>query len=635
MAKRVLCAPGGTFEEVLDEVSYVLRQGGNRALGAVLDQRAPLRSKIAVLYQALRDSPLVLWLDDFDKLLLSAMEAQIETRSIQYFLEGCATLAGSKSRVVVVSRERPHAGRFKELAVGDLSPELEDHFWKRIGGGAPPPWRGALPISQRTPFSWSLLISVKDRLSPTLLRSLLSSSPDPIEKIVEAAIERLSPLALEVLEALSTLPPEPSRQALRDVAAPKGMALNVALPAKDPLLSELLGWGLITAPHGDADGSTVVVPSRVQSLVERRLHEHSIEKWRGFHAATGSYFLRLASNSANLWDFVAGWREFLKAGHHDKAYEVQKTFVPELLRRGCLDLARHVLGETALTTSGVARAVALGNMAILFKNAGNYARALEIYDQVKNEFLAMGDMTNVARVLHQIGNTHYMKGDYPAARENYESSLEISTEIGDKAVGVATRIQVANVIHQCGDQEVALEHYREALTTARDLGDEGLKVAVELQMSKIHLQGKRYLEAEGLLNDAESSARSSGDLRTMVKVFEAQAMLAGKRREYDQARACYDEALRAAEGLGDSLEASATLVLMGDMEMARFQPLEALECYERARSCLESYAAKGSASAGDIEVVRKKTEERVTSMATTLGQEAFERIRKSLRGGKN
>src|SRR5262245_48025560 len=66
LAQRVLCVPGSSFEEVLDKINYLLQQVGNQALTLVLDQRAGLRSKIAVLFQALRDLPLVLWLDDFD-----------------------------------------------------------------------------------------------------------------------------------------------------------------------------------------------------------------------------------------------------------------------------------------------------------------------------------------------------------------------------------------------------------------------------------------------------------------------------------------------------------------------------------------------------------------------------------------
>src|SRR5262249_24150178 len=148
---RVLCAPGTSFDQVLDEVNYVLRQSGNLALANVLHQRTSPRSKIAVLFQALRSSPLLLWLDDFDKLLASAAEAQIETRSVEYFLEGLETLKGCESRIVIVSQERPRSGSFHELAVGAFSPDLADLYWKQLRKGAPLPWRGALPALPRTP----------------------------------------------------------------------------------------------------------------------------------------------------------------------------------------------------------------------------------------------------------------------------------------------------------------------------------------------------------------------------------------------------------------------------------------------------------------------------------------------------
>jgi tetratricopeptide (TPR) repeat protein len=161
----------------------------------------------------------------------------------------------------------------------------------------------------------------------------------------------------------------------------------------------------------------------------------------------------------------------------------------------------------------------------------------------------LGDATNAARVLHQIGNTHYLKGNHAAALESYRQSLDGSASLGDRSVSAATRIQIANVLYQTGNLEAALRCYVECTSDTRALGDPALVSAVELQLSRIHFQQGRYVEAEAHLREAEACAASSGDLRSLLKILETQALVLVKRREYDQARECHDKALRAAEAL--------------------------------------------------------------------------------------
>ena len=288
-----------------------------------------------------------------------------------------------------------------------------------------------------------------------------------------------------------------------------------------------------------------------------------------------------------------------------------------MLRRGYLDLARSVLEETVRTATGAARAVTLGNLSIIYKNAGDFTRALDTYGRVHEEFVALGDMLNAARVLHQMGNTHYMKGDYEAALTSYRQSLDLSTRLGDKTVSAATSIQIANVHYQLCDLDEALHEYLHAIAETRALGAHPLTVAVALQISHVYFRSGMYLEAKTYLEEAETSARTCGDLRNLVKVLEAQGSLARER---------YDAAFSCAESLGDAVEAAAALILAGDLEKVRLQLVEALAAYYRAKRNLDSYAARGAASLGDLEELRDKIEDRIQSMAASLGAETFERV---------
>jgi len=637
-AKRVSCFRGFSVEEVLDEVSNVFQQAGNPALANVLVQRAHVRLKIAVLFEALKGSPFLLWLDDFD--CLFPPQPDDEESALRYFLDGCLTLDGGLGRMVITTGSdfceahlsSADTSRWVLKELGTLSPEGARLFWQTHGGAAELLSTVGAAGQRWSPFTMEWLALAGKNLETGLLEELLELDDEAAtERLLGLLWERLGPSARAVLEASTALPPEPSRQGFHDVASSLGVELDLKTLNEDSTLRELESWGLLRLPPESSlaepwSGAPVAVTSRVRQYVERRLHNESPETWKKLRVAAGFYFLRLGKKSGNLWHFVSGWRGFLEGGHFEEAYEIQKSFVEQLIQCGYASFAKHVLEETIRTTSDLHRAVVLGNLAIIYKMQGDFTRALEIYRQVEQEFAAMGDQANVGRVLHQIGNTHYMRGEYPEAITSYGRSLEISEQLGDRSVIAATRIQMANVLYQCGQRQEALERYLKTLEDARVTDDHGLLAAVELQIGQIHYQEKRYMDAEAHLKEAEASARSCGDLRNLVKVLEAEGTVAQERREYDVAREHFDEALRTAEILGDALEAAASLVLSGDLERDRLQLSEALNCYHKARALLNSYAAQGAISQEDLDTLAGKIDERLSSLEESVGPTAFKRL---------
>ncbi|HVR75152.1 MAG TPA: tetratricopeptide repeat protein, partial [Planctomycetota bacterium] len=645
--RRVSCFRGTSLEEILEDVSGILAQVGNTALHDVLEQRVPLRSKIAVLFESLEQSPFLLWLDDFDAVLFAGSPDSRREEANAYFLEGCSTLTGRRGRVVITTENSPlpllpdgdqpslwRGPRLETMRMEGLSVEESALFWERAGAGGDLPPAVTSSSWTRHPFSLEVLRRAKAVLATEIFEKVSTLGEEmAVELLLNLMLGQLSPEALAVLQAGSVLPPEPSRQGLREVASALGLTLRLKGPQEDTALTELEAHGLVRIPVPGPDGepiegSPAVLPTAVKRLFEKRLREESNETWKELNAAAGAYYLRLAAKSSNLWHYVSAWRSFFAGELHQEAYEIQKTFVQEFLQRGYMELARRILEETVPTVTDTCRAVVLGNLAIIHKNSGNHDRALEIYEEVKMEFARLGDRVNVGRVLHQLGNTHYSKGDYDHALDAYRESLEVSTELGQDSVATATRIQIANVLYQCGEQEEALESYLGTLEDARRGGDHGLIAAVELQVGQVHFQAKRYLEAEAHLKEAEAGARAACDLRNLVKILETQGMVALERREYDVARACHDEAFRVAESLGDAIEAAAALVFSGEVEKTRLQLAEALKCYQRAQAHLESYAARGAGTAEELRTIREAVKARVDLLAARLGKEAFERIQR-------
>jgi tetratricopeptide (TPR) repeat protein len=574
--KRVACWRGSPLEEVLEDIAAFLQQLGSDALASTLSQRSFTTAKVGVLLQCLEAARVVLWLDDVDELLVAPGEGGWpQGEAIAALLRGCAALGGRAGRVILVSRpvELPGADRIERSEAAAVAPRSAGEL--------------------------------------------------------EAAIAGLSEPARKVLEALTFLAPEPSRQAVRAGAEARAVELGLQAAAPDPAVTELARADLIRLPPGEGSGGAcLALPWAVRRQAQEALHragDASIVP--ALQAALGAYFLRLAAASSSPWHLLHGWRAFQQAGLVEQAYATQKLFLQTLIQRGSHPLARHVLQETVRQTEGPNRAVALGNLAILHKTAGELDEALKLYEQVRDEFARAGDGANVARVLHQIGNTRFLRGETQLALESYESSLSLSAEAGDNAVATATRIQIANIFLQQGDRDRALASYTAVLGEARAVSNQVLAAAITLQVAQIHLQEKRYLEAEVHLRAAEQHARSSGDLRSLLKTLDAQGKVARERRDYDAARGRFDDACRVAEALGDDLEAAAALLAAGEVERSRLQLADALRCYDRAAKHVESHLSTGDARgsetalelAGLVAGRRRELEE-------SVGPEVFARL---------
>ena len=120
--QRFRCLPESCLEETLEQIALVLEQAGTTTLSTALSQRTSLAAKVNVCFEALRDTPVILWLEDFDE--LGREWGNEQTELISQFLSGCTGLAGSAGRVLVVSVDCPPCGGFHEVRVESSTPSV-------------------------------------------------------------------------------------------------------------------------------------------------------------------------------------------------------------------------------------------------------------------------------------------------------------------------------------------------------------------------------------------------------------------------------------------------------------------------------------------------------------------------------
>ena len=623
-ARRIVAHADMVLEEAIDELGTLFRHLGNDQLELALAQRSLGRSKIAVLLESLREVPCILWIDDVDRLASGRRGLRAEAG---YLVDGCAALGEGAGRVIIVSATAPPPGARASIELSPLTPGEVRTLWSAAGGPGAPPARARRPLEV-------ILLAAASRLeAPIAPPETEEDSPGLVPAIVAEAEARIGRVALGALRAAASLPPQPSRAALREAFLAEELDLDLDPGGESRPLRELADRGLIDLRGKDGpEGPPLSIHDAVRDAVLDRWQAADPDGWKRNRRSAARHALATAARTGGIWPLVSAWRSLLDAGLPEDAYDVQKVFVQELVRRGYLELAREVLEDTAPVVHGLARAVALGNLAIIHKNSGDHDHALEIYRQVQAEFERLGDEANTARVLHQIGNTRYLKGDHRGALESYRKSLETSSALGDKTVAGATRIQIANIHYQRGELPEALAAYEESLAAARGDADGSLIAAVEIQVGRIHFLEGRYLDAEAHYREAEQQAQAAADLRSLLKVYEAQAELAKKLRDYDSARSRCDRASETAASLGDALECVAALVRTADLERERLHLADAVVIYSKALGLLGTFGARGAGTDAELDEIAGKIEARLREMEQILGADVYARIRREKKG---
>jgi tetratricopeptide (TPR) repeat protein len=629
-AFRFEANPGTRLEEVLSEFGQFLQQLGIGELEAVLDQRTSLAAKVSILIEVLRRHPVIFWIDDFEN--VTAAGGADPGLPVRFFARGWPALEGSAGRLLLVTEgEGPdglHAGdtsarlcelgpensiRLEELAARlEEALPLGDGIAPRLDGGAAGPLEVRLrhlALAALDPAARpAAAIRLRDARLPGLAILIRDFLSDEGRKVLDGASTFRAPLGRGSLRSLSSLD--------------EG--------AMERAVEELSRFGLASRAAED-DGWSFHIHPAVAAATEERLRREDPEGWKEIQKRIGLHLFEVGNRTGGIWALLRSRERLFACGLHTEAYEVQKTFLEEILRRGLNELARLLLVESAATNRGGPRAVALGNLAIIHKNEGNLDEAVRLYEQVREEFEKLQDLPNIARVYHQIGNTHYLRGDLDLAIENYGKSLEISLELNERSVSAATKIQIANVQYIRGQHVEALESYRETLSLADEIGDRAIATAIHLQIGQLLISMKRLTEAEEELLEARRDAEGQGDRRNQIKVDQLLGIVAAERRDHDQAVAYLESAAELAGSIGDPLEMAACFLRIGIFEADHLQFTRAVASLFRAMDLLDAAPSQTLAGAsGDRQSYRTAAEERLREIALQVGPEVYGRILKNL-----
>jgi tetratricopeptide (TPR) repeat protein len=635
--KAIRMTPTTTAQGVLDLLGAFLSVNNARLNSPLIprfvqlkDEPQPLESKAAALSEILRTLRLLLIFDNYEDVLPQGREVS-RAASVQPPEAGAGPGAPASGvdpdlakLLALLVGGVPGPSRFLFTSRVNFSPLEEGRLAEAIGhlSLGEMQFRDAVYLMETLPPLDRLPVAVLPEVRPP------PPSPSPFEgggmgrglsmrdlyerlgghpytivlfaeharrSSVEAVLADLAGVRKELLEftllerAAAALP-ERARTLLRRAAIYEepvpleGLAFLMgdeqdAMPRVEDEVEALLGWGLLARPPG-SEAYAVHTPVREWA-------ELAGEERLALLRRAAQFWLGTGRDSHDLGDFLRARHYLFLAGDYEQADDIVQAATELLLHWGQIELLLHLLGESVRTLRGNRRAVALGNLAIVYQGLGHYAAARRIYEQVLAEFQDSGAPHQVAAVLHQLGILHGLQSEYGRARERYEQALAIAEELGDRA-GVARILHGLGMLYQAqGEYGRARERYEQALATFEELGDRAGVARSLHQLGNLHyLQGEygrareRYEQALATFEELGDRAGVAGSLGQLGVLHQAQG-------EYGRARGRYEQSLATFQKLGDQAGVARSLHQLGILHQLQGEYGRARERYEQALAIAE------------------------------------------------
>ncbi len=212
-----------------------------------------------------------------------------------------------------------------------------------------------------------------------------------------------------------------------------------------------------------------------------------------------------------------------------------------------LDSFQKVL-KLSDVSKGTGVVTALNNMAVIFRDQGKFAEALDALQQVLVKREALGDKPGTVRAMLDIGAANQSLGNLEPALEYRQKALTLSESLKDKGLIAQTLLNLGGLFRVQSDYAKSLEYFQRELKLREELGDKS-----------------RIAQA---LNNIGYDYRFLGHL--------------------DEALVCYGRALKLAEEMQNKGLLADDLGLIGEIHRLRGNYAAALENYRRA---LELYGA--------------------------------------------
>ena len=235
---------------------------------------------------------------------------------------------------------------------------------------------------------------------------------------------------------------------------------------------------------------------------------------------------------------------------------------------------------------------ALIGIGSVYQNGGEWGRALEYYEKSLTISEALDNKQAISRTLNSIGLVYQNRGELRRALEYYEKSLTISEALSDKQGISITLNNIGDVYRNRGEWGRALEYYDKSLIISEKLGDkQGISITLN-NIGKVYRNRGEWGRALEYYDKSLTISEELGDKQRISITLNNIGEVYRNRGEWWQVLEYYDKSLTIAEELGDKQRISITLNNIGEVYRNRGEWGRALEYYKKSLTIAEELGDK-------------------------------------------
>jgi tetratricopeptide (TPR) repeat protein len=217
------------------------------------------------------------------------------------------------------------------------------------------------------------------------------------------------------------------------------------------------------------------------------------------------------------------------------------------------------LGEISIAS------VAVGNLALLYRETQNFDRAEEMLRQALQLEERLKHKDGIARANINLGTVLFEKSRFDEAAAHFKESLRLYGELGLTELASQAAYNLGNAHRALKQPAEAESCYRKAIDFFMNANDASGVAKAAGNLGAVYLDSGRLAEAEEEFNIALDAARDAGEGRAIAMQMRNLAVLAHMKGQPERACQGLRESLALCEEIDARSEALELKVLMGQI----------------------------------------------------------------------
>ncbi len=196
---------------------------------------------------------------------------------------------------------------------------------------------------------------------------------------------------------------------------------------------------------------------------------------------------------------------------------------------------------------------ALNNIGLLYRDIGNYPKALEYYQRGLLLAEEINSLTDISNLLNNIGIVYIDTDEKEKAAKYLTKSFKIAIKLGDSS-GVASSYNNMGIIYMTQKKyDIAFEYHKKAFELRKKLGDKFGESASLMNIGLYYQNIKQYTKAEQYFINGLKTGQSIDNQKTIASGYSYLGALYLEKKDKPNALKYYELTLTNAQESGEAL----------------------------------------------------------------------------------